>query len=237
MIYGYCRISTQKQSIERQVRNIKAEHPDAILYQEKFTGTTLDRPEWRKLRRRLREGDTVIFDSVSRMSRDAAEGFALYKELYDAGVELEFLKEPHISTGVFRDAAQKSIPLTGTDVDYILEGVNRYLLALAERQIEIAFEQAEKEVADLRQRTIEGLETARRNGTQLGRPAGRTYVTEKQKRASEQILRLSKSFGGHNTDAEVMAITGISRNSYYKYKQMLKLERSENNSDADVAPE
>lgn len=224
MIYGYCRISTQKQSIERQVRNIKAEHPDAILYQEKFTGTTLDRPEWRKLRRRLREGDTVIFDSVSRMSRDAAEGFALYKELYDAGVELEFLKEPHISTGVFRDAAQKSIPLTGTDVDYILEGVNRYLLALAERQIEIAFEQAEKEVSDLRQRTIEGLETARRNGKTLGRPGGRSYVTKKEKQASEQILRLSKSFRGSNTDKEVIAITGISRNSFYKYKRKLMME-------------
>ena len=237
MIYGYCRISTPKQSIERQIRNIKNSYPDAILYQEKFTGTTLDRPEWRKLKRKLCSGDMVIFDSVSRMSRDAQEGVALYRELYNTGIELAFLKEPHIDTAIFREAAKKSVPMTGTDVDYILAGVNRYLLALADRQIEIAFEQAEKEVSDLRQRTIEGLETARRNGTQLGRPAGRTYVTEKQKRASEQILRLSKSFGGHNTDAEVMAITGISRNSYYKYKQMLKLERSENNSDADVAPE
>lgn len=237
MIYGYCRISTQKQSIERQLRNIKAKYPDAVLYQEKYTGTTMDRPEWRRLKRKLRCGDTVVFDSVSRMSRDAREGITLYRDLYESDIELIFLKEPHIDTAIFRETAKKSVPLTGTDVDYILEGVNRYLLALAERQIEIAFQQAEKEVSDLRQRTIEGLETARRNGTQLGRPAGRTYVTEKQKRASEQILRLSKSFGGHNTDAEVMAITGISRNSYYKYKQMLKLERSENNSDADVAPE
>ena len=212
MIYGYCRISTQKQSIERQVRNIKAEHPDAILYQVKFTGTTLDRPEWRKLRRRLREGDTVIFDSVSRMSRDAAEGFALYKELYDAGVELEFLKEPHISTGVFRDAAQKSIPLTGTDVDYILEGVNRYLLALAERQIEIAFEQAEKEVSDLRQRTIEGLETARRNGKTLGRPGGRSYVTKKRNRHLSKFLDCQKRSEGvtlirRSSQSQELAVT------------------------------
>lgn len=222
MIYGYCRISTPKQSIERQIRNIQAAHPEAVLYQERYTGTTLDRPEWRKLRRRLRTGDVVIFDSVSRMSRDAAEGFALYRELYDMGVDLEFLKEPHISTAVFREASQNSVPLTGTDVDYILEGVNRYLLALAERQIEIAFQQAEKEVQDLRQRTIEGLETARRNGKMLGRPGGKTYTTEKEKRACEQILRLSKSFGGSNTDTEVIAITGISRNSYYKYKRKLK---------------
>ena len=174
--------------------------------------------------RKLRCGDTVVFDSVSRMSRDAQEGIALYRELYDAGVELNFLKEPHIDTNVFRDAVKKSVPLTGTDVDYILEGINRYLLSLAERQIEIAFEQAEKEVADLRQRTIEGLETARRNGKILGRPGGRSYVTKKEKQASEQILRLSKAFRGSNTDKEVIAITGISRNSFYKYKRKLMME-------------
>ena len=224
MIYGYCRISTQKQSFERQLRNIKAKYPNAVLYQEKYTGTTMDRPEWRRLKRKLRSGDTVVFDSVSRMSRDAQEGIALYRELYDAGVELTFLKEPHIDTNVFRDAVKKSVPLTGTDVDYILEGVNRYLLSLAERQIEIAFEQAEKEVSDLRQRTIEGLETARRNGKTLGRPGGRSYVTKKEKQASEQILRLSKAFRGSNTDKEVIAITGISRNSFYKYKRKLMME-------------
>lgn len=221
MIYGYCRISTQKQSIERQVRNIKAIYPDAVLYQDRYTGTTLERPEWRKLRRRLQAKDVVVFDSVSRMSRDAAEGFALYRELFDAGVELQFLREPHINTTVFREAVANSVPMTGTDVDFILAGINRYLLALAERQIEIAFQQAEKEVTDLRQRTIEGLETARRNWKTLGRPGGRTYITEKEKRASEQIVRLSKSFWGSNTDAEVIAITGISRNSYYKYKHKL----------------
>lgn len=43
MIYGYCRISTRKQSIERQIRNIKAEFPDAVIIQETYTGTKLDR--------------------------------------------------------------------------------------------------------------------------------------------------------------------------------------------------
>lgn len=56
------------------------------------------------------------------------------------------------------------VSLTNTDVDYILEGVNKYLMALAKRQIEIAFQQAEKEVEDLYQRTKEGIETARLAG-------------------------------------------------------------------------
>ena len=155
-IYGYARISTAKQNIERQIRNITGAFPGATIFQEKYTGTKMDRPEWKKLYRKLQTGDTVIFDSVSRMSRNAEEGFALYKDLYGRNISLVFLKEPHINTDVFREAARNSVPLTGTDVDYILEGINRYLLALAEKQIAIAFEQAQKEVDDLHQRTREG---------------------------------------------------------------------------------
>lgn len=221
-IYGYARISTQRQNIERQIRNILAEFPSAVIYQDQYTGTRLDRPEWKKLHRKLQHGDIVVFDSVSRMSRNAEEGFELYKELYEQGINLVFLKEPHINTDVFREAARNSVPLTGTDVDYILEGVNRYLLALAEAQIKIAFDQSQKEIDDLHQRTREGIETARRAGRQIGRPGGRTYVTKKELSSSAVIKRLSRDFDGSNTDTEVMAITGLSRATYYKYKSKLK---------------
>ena len=221
-IYGYARISTAKQNIERQIRNITAEYPSAVIFQEKYTGTKMDRPEWKRLYRKLESGDTVVFDSVSRMSRNAAEGFSLYKELYERDIALVFIKEPHINTDVFREAAKNSVPLTGTDVDYILEGINRYLLALAEKQIAIAFEQAQKEVDDLHQRTREGIETARRAGKQIGRPGGKTYITKKEQASLTVIKRLSRDFDGHNTDAEVMAITGLARNTYYKFKAKLR---------------
>lgn len=225
--YGYARISTAKQNIERQIRNITGAYPGAVIYQEKYTGTKMDRPEWRKLYRKLRSGDVIVFDSVSRMSRNAAEGFALYKELYERDISLVFMKEPHINTDVFREAARNSVPLTGTDVDYILEGINRYLLALAEKQIAIAFEQAQKEVDDLHQRTREGIETARRAGKQIGRPGGKEYTTKKERNSLAVIKRLSRDFDGYNTDAEVMAITGLSRNTYYKYKAKLRGIRNE----------
>lgn len=67
-IYGYCRISTAKQSIDRQIRNIKAEYPTAHIVQEAYTGTSIFRPEWLKLYRVLKAGDTVVFDSVSRIT-------------------------------------------------------------------------------------------------------------------------------------------------------------------------
>lgn len=222
MIYGYCRISTPRQNIDRQIRNIKAEHPDAVIFRESYTGTKLDRPEWRKLYRRLRPGDTIVFDSVSRMSRSAEDGIALYKELYERGVNLVFLKEPLINTAVYKETASRAVPMTGTDVDVILCGINEYLLLLAEKQITLAFAQAEKEVQDLHQRTKEGIETARRMGKPIGRPAGQTYTTSKEKNSLAIIQRTSKDFNGQYTDAEVIAITGLSRNTYYKYKRRLR---------------
>lgn len=222
MTYGYCRISTPRQNIDRQIRNITERFPDAVIYRESYTGTKLDRPEWGKLIRKIKPGDRIVFDSVSRMSRNAEDGIALYMELYARGIDLVFLREPLIDTSVFRETAQRAVPMTGTDVDVILDGVNRYLLLLAEKQIALAFEQSQKEVDDLHQRTKEGIETARRNGKTIGRPAGKTYITKKEQQAMAVIRRTSRDFDGQNTDAEVMAITGLSRNTYYKYKRKIR---------------
>ena len=92
------------------------------------------------------------------MSRNADEGFCLYKELYNKGIELVFLKEPHINTSTYKKALESNISMTGTNVDFILEGVNKYLMSLAKEQIRLAFEQSEKEVQDLHQRTKERIE-------------------------------------------------------------------------------
>ena len=225
-MYGYCRISQKKQSIDRQIRNIKAAYPSAMIITEAYTGTSIDRKEWNKLFKSARSRDTIIFDSVSRMSRNAEEGFTAYEELFNRGVELVFLKEPHINTATFKTAMEKALPMTGTSIDYILDGINKYLLALAKEQIIIAFAQAEKEVSDLHQRTKEGIETARLNGKQIGLPAGTKLTTKKRIASKEQILKHSKEFNGTLDDTDVMKITGLSRNTYYKYKKELKAEHS-----------
>ena len=225
MIYGYCRISSKKQSIERQIRNIKNDYPEAIMVEEVFTGTkTYERRKFQNLLKKLKPGDTVVFDSVSRMSRDAEEGFKLYEELYHKGINLVFLKEPHINTDTYKNTLASSVPLTGTEVDFILEGINKYLLALAKEQIKLAFLQAEKEVQDLRQRTREGLITAKLNGKQVGCVKGTKLTTKKSIEAKKQILKYSKDFEGTLKDTEVMKLIGISRNSYYKYKRELNTE-------------
>ena len=220
MNYGYCRVSTQKQSLERQVRNIKQEYKDAVILQEAYTGTKIEgRKEFNKLLRTVKEGDTIIFDSVSRMSRNAEEGYKLYEELYNKGVELVFIKEPHINTTTYKQALNNNVKLTGTNVDYILEGVNKYLLALAKEQIKIAFEQSEKEVKDLQQRTKEGIETARLNGKQIGRQEGVKVTTKKSIEAKKQIQEYSRAFNGSLKDADCIKLIGIDRKTYYKYKK------------------
>ena len=227
-VYGYCRVSTAKQSIDRQIRNIKAEHPEAVIVTDEYTGTKLDRPGWTKLYKQLKPGDTVVFDQVSRMSRDAEEGFRVYEDLYNLGVNLIFLKEPHINTETYKKAIETGVPLTGTNVDFILEGVNKYLLSLAKEQIRLAFNQAEKEIEDLHQRTREGIETARLAGKQIGGVPGKKLTTKKSIAAKKEIRKYSRDFEGSLTDKDVIKLVGLARGTYYKYKRELREERRDN---------
>ena len=146
-IYGYCRISTPQQNIERQERNIKTVYPDAVLVSEAYTGTKIERPQWSRLLNRVAAGDTIVFDSVSRMSRDAADGYAAYENLYSRGVTLVFLKEPHINTETYRQTIQRQISTqlktgnTATDsfVSSVIAALNQYTVDLAKEQIRLAF--------------------------------------------------------------------------------------------------
>lgn len=228
VIYGYCRISTPRQSIDRQIRNILASYPKAKLIKEEYTGTTKNRPKWDKLYKRLKTGDTVVFDSVSRMSRNADAGIQLYQELYNKGVELVFIKEPYINTSTYRNEINNTrLERVGNEADIIISAVEEFLQALVKKQIRIAFEQAEKEVQDIRQRTREGLEIARLNGKQIGNVKGVKLQTKKSVKAKEVIRKHAKDFGGSLNDLECIALLGIARNSYYKYKREIKQELDE----------
>ena len=222
-IYGYCRISTMKQSIQRQIDNIKSVYPNAVIITEEYTGTKMERPMWSKLYKNLKAGDTVVFDEVSRMSRNAEDGFKVYKELYDRDINLVFLKESTLNTENFK--ATQQIASVGNEIaDMYIETTNKVLMILAEQQIRKAFETAQHEVDFLHKRTSEGIAVARANGKQIGRAAGAKVETKKAKEMKKRIIELSKDFNGSNTDKEVMAITGLARNTYYKYKAELKTQ-------------
>lgn len=233
MYYGYCRISRATQNIERQERNILAKYPEAKIVKEVFTGTKINgRKELDKLLKIVKEDDTIIFDSVSRMSRNEEEGIELYEDLFNNNINLIFLKEPHINSQVYREALNNQIQIqlnTGnaaTDelMNTIITALNKYTLDLAKEQIKLAFSQAQKEVEDLHQRTAEGLLTAKLNGKQIGQKKGNKLITKKSIAAKEEIKKYSKDFCGTLKDEEVMKLTGLARNTYYKYKRELKEE-------------
>lgn len=228
-VAAYLRISTQTQSIERQRRNVKELYPDAVIFEEAYTGTKIEgRKEWERLYNLAMNGkvEKIVFDSVSRMSRNAEEGFNLYQNLFNAGVELEFIKEPHINTAVYKDNLDKQIAAVNTGdaatdelMEAITSGINRYMMRLAEQQVKLAFLQSSKEVQDLHQRTKEGIETARLAGKQIGAVRGKKLNVKKAQPAKELIRKHSKTFGGTLTDIECMKLIGIANNTYYKYKK------------------
>lgn len=224
-IYGYCRVSTLNQNIDRQIQNILRAYPKAIIKQEKVTGTKLDvRKVFNDLLKRVKPGDTIVFDSVSRMSRNAEEGFKIYEELFNKGVELIFLKENYINTSTYKAALKPQIELRGDKTDILLNAVNEYLMVLAKEQIQIAFDQAEKEVKDLQQRTKEGMEVARANGKQIGRAEGTTIETDKAKAAKKLILKHSNKFNGTLNNKECMALVGVAKATFYKYVEEIEKE-------------
>ena len=224
MIYGYARISTPSQSISRQIRNLRNYDPEIVIIEEAYSGTTQVRPRWQRLLRSIEPGDTIIFDSVSRMSRNAEEGYREWLNLYEKGVNLVFLKEPYINTQTFSDAIKTQIPLIGDAVDMILDGVNKYLQEVAKGQIRIAFDQAQKEVDDLRQRTKEGMETARLAGKHIGRPRGSTRESTRAKEIKQIIRTHLKDFGGTLSTEECRRVAGVAHGTFYRYLRAVKEE-------------
>ena len=236
--YGYCRISTAKQSLTRQVENISKAYPEAEIITEVYTGTKSERPEWCKLKAKVLkqsakgEDVTIIFDSVSRMSRNAAEGFAEYQELFDSNVSLVFLKEPYVNTDTYKQAMNSQLELqadtgdksTNDLINTILGAIKKYQLALAEKQIQLAFEQSEKEVTDLQTRTAEGMRASGAGKKISESKTGTTYKVKKSDKAKQIIKKNYIGFGGQNTVEECCKLANVSRNTFFKYKREIDAE-------------
>ena len=226
--YAYARISRKTQKIERQIENLTKAYPNARIYQEAYTGTrTEGRKEFRKMLSVVKPGDTIIFDSVSRMSRNADDGIKLYMDLYDKGINLVFLKEQYINTEVYKESIQQTIDATGNEIaDIYIEATNKVIKLLAEQQIRKAFEQSEKEVQDLHERTREGIREAKRKGKQVGRATGTMVITKKSVEAKKLMQEYNRDFDGALNDIDTMTqirarVGTLSRNTYYKYKKEL----------------
>lgn len=245
MIVGYARVSTPSQKLERQIANLKNAYPDIVIISEKYTGKTENRPKWQQLLKQCRASmvKKLVFDEVSRFSRNAEEAIKEYKELYSLGIELEFLKEPHINSSVYRQASSRQINIDTSNMDKdtanllnsVIDGLNDYLFAIAEKQIYLAFEHAQKERELLSKRTSEGLKQAKLMGNKVGRQKGQYIITKKSKRAKRIIIKHYISFSGELSATECILLCKITKSTFYRYIQEISIEyhipilRDENN--------
>lgn len=225
MIYGYARVSTKHQDLQRQIDNIRNYNSQAVIYSEKYTGTKLEgREELDKLVNRVKAGDTIIFDEVSRMSRNATEGSELYESMFNAGVNIEFIKDSQYNTDRYRtklDQHFSSVKFdTGskaTDKAFsgIFEILQNLIVDLAKEEIFLAFQKAEDEATRIRQRVTEGMA---KTDKAIGRAAfaggmvpqykkdGTESETWKRAEAIKKYIRKNaKAFGGILTDDQCIA--------------------------------
>lgn len=90
MKYGYARVSSKNQDLEVQVNQLKSESCE-IIYQEKMTGTKVDRPEFQKVLAALQKGDTLVVTKLDRLARNTKEGIEIIDDLFKRDVKVHVL--------------------------------------------------------------------------------------------------------------------------------------------------
>ena len=140
MIFGYARVSTIEQNLDRQLDALNAAGAEEII-QEKMTGTKADRPQLNKLLDKLRKGDIILIADLTRLSRSTKDLFSLVEQIEKKGANIKSLKESWMDT----TTPQGKLMFT------IFAGVSQF-----ERDL-------------ISQRTKEGLEAARARGKKGGR--------------------------------------------------------------------
>ena len=90
MKYGYARVSSKNQDLELQVSQLKSEHCE-IIYQEKWAGTKVDRPEFQKVLSTLQDGDTLVVTKLDRLARNTKEGIAIIDDLFKRNIKVHVL--------------------------------------------------------------------------------------------------------------------------------------------------
>jgi DNA invertase Pin-like site-specific DNA recombinase len=238
-VYGYVRVSTKKQSEKMQLDAIHAfSRIDKMFSEGAFTGTTTNRDKFQELVKQVNkdiadgEQVTIIFYSVSRMSRNAKEGIEQYFEWYDKGVELVFLNEHHIDTAVYRKAVNNAISLhinsdkasTNKFFNTMIAAMNELQRDIATEQIELAFAQAEKEVQDLHKRTSDGMRASGASEKIAAARTGQTFTTLKELKTRISMLECLKDFGGQQNIARFAADRSLSRVTVYKYRDAIKAD-------------
>ena len=150
-IYGYIRVSTREQNEDRQRLALAAlPVPKENIYMDKQSGKDFERPQYRRLVRRLRRDDLLYVKSIDRLGRNYSEILEQWRMLTkEKGVDIAVLDMPLLDTRRGKD-------LMGTFLSDIVLQVLSFV--------------AENERDNIRQRQAEGIAAAKARGVRFGRP-------------------------------------------------------------------
>ena len=150
-IYGYIRVSTREQNEDRQRLALAAlPVPEENIYMDKQSGKDFERPQYRRLVRRLRRDDLLYVKSIDRLGRNYSEILEQWRMLTkEKGVDIAVLDMPLLDTRRGKD-------LMGTFLSDIVLQVLSFV--------------AENERDNIRQRQAEGIAAAKARGVRFGRP-------------------------------------------------------------------
>lgn len=179
---GYIRVSTVDQNTQRQLEGIPLDR----VFEDKASGKDTKRPALGDLLQFVREGDTVIVHSMDRLARNLDDLRRIVKELTQKGVKVKFVKE--------------SLTFTGED-----SPMSNLLLSVMG-----AF--AEFERALIRERQMEGIAIAKKNGKYKGR---------KQALTPDQINTLRYRAANGVKKAELAREFKVSRETIYQYLKIV----------------
>jgi putative DNA-invertase from lambdoid prophage Rac len=131
MRYIYARVSTEEQNVKQQADYLADKYEHDSVVQEKFTGTTTDRPKLQKLLKKLNSGDALIVYHVSRLGRKTSEVLEVVEQLQEKGVEVyvDQLQGIDITSGVGKLMFTMLSGLAELEKEQLLErqriGINR----------------------------------------------------------------------------------------------------------------
>ncbi|MEK3991987.1 recombinase family protein [Robertmurraya sp. FSL R5-0851] len=205
--FAYIRVSDKDQNEARQVETMKKEGiEERDVFIEKMSGKNFERPKYQLLKQLVREGDEIVFDSITRMGRSMNETLKEYEWFVENGVELKFIKEPMINTSNEQD-------------DIIKQAIQRVILTVL-----AAF--AEKERLDIKIRQAEGIEAAKAKGKHLGRP--KAVITPEFELAYKQWNN------NEITAVEAMKKANVSKTTFYRLVKQLKENSSEKSEGSSI---
>ena len=217
--FGYLRISTKeasdKQSFARQIKGLENyAKTNSIEYtlqlKDDITGSTFDRPEWKRLEKIIQSGDTIVFKEISRFTREAEIGYKKYMELMEKGINLIFIDNPTVSTSYIRNLtkiAEGQSLVTKT----ALEGTIKLLLI-------VELDRVEQEREIIVQRIKQGMEASTK------KPGRKSGTKEKLTKELEEDIRdyIKNGVAKGIKQIDLMKKHSVSRNTLKSYvREML----------------